>query len=253
MSRPKRNRAEFVKQYIKPANQRIAEPKIENVPRVAVKIPTTPTKPTRPTVAKMPRVTVEEVKHLTGAEINRMSAKELRNVINTAGQSLNKRLQRIEKNDLSVYSPGYKRVARATAGKARFTSKGKNISELRHEVAEMKHFANLRTGSVKGSKVEKQRTNKALKTSVGLSGEEARQAVSQYWENFHRARELHPEMSSGQIFYIYDTVTDSGGGLSDVMNRLDEESEKYFEAVAEEAKHAESENGFFGDPFDLFS
>lgn len=251
MSRPKRSRAEFVKQHVKPVRERIAEPKIENVPRVSVKIPTKPTKPTRPTVAKMPRVTVEEVKHLTGAEINRMSAKELRAVINTAGQSLNKRLQRIEKNNLSVYSPAYKRVARSTAGKARFTSKGKNISELRHEVAEMKHFANLKTGTIKGSRTEKQRVDSILK---GLRNKgKARDLVNQYWENFHRAREAYPLLSSDRTIAVFSKVIDKGGDFNDVMDEMQKESDKYFEETAKEANYAEAEQGFFGDPFDIFT
>lgn len=199
--------------------------------------------------ARMRNVTVEEVKHLTGDKINRMTAKELRNVIQTAGHSLNKRLQRIEKNDLTVFSPAYKREARETGGKARFTSKGKNISELRHVVAEMKHFSNMRTGTVKGARVEKEREISILNKR---GDEPPITAINQYWENFHRARELHPELSSGQVYDIYSRVIDDGD-LSDVMDRLNQAGKEYFEGIADAARYAEAEAEYFGDPFDLFS
>lgn len=240
MAKIRRSRTEFVRQFVKPQKVRRAE---RSTPRI---VATTRT-PRRSSTS----VSIKEVTNLSGEEISKMTVKELKNVINTAGRSLNKRLANIEKNKLAVYSPAYKRIAEETGGKARFSTQGKNIAQLRHLVSEIKHMAGMKTGTVRGSRKEQKRTTQALEQGAGLTGEEALQAARNYWENFHRARETHPELTSGQVFEVYQQEVDEGNNFTDVMDRLNEESDRYFESIAEEAQRAEAQNGFFGDPFTL--
>lgn len=240
----KRSRSEFVRQFVKPQKVRKAE-------RIQRESHIEPVQAVRSRPAKSHGMTVKQVANLSGEDISKMSVHELRSVINTAGKSLNKRLSNIEKNKLSVYSPAYKRVAENTGGKARFSSKGKNVAQLRHEVAEIKHLAGMKTGTVKGSKVEAKRTRQALEYGAGLTGDQAVQAVRDFWDNFHRAREAHPELSSGQIFEAYQQEVEAGNDFTGIMDRLNEESEVYFESIAEDAQRAEEQFGFFGDPFKL--
>lgn len=282
MSRPKRSRAEFVKHYIEPARFRKEKSnasviggskshnvKIQNVSNTkkgnyhSIKnqkftdSKNIQSKNSQYNVKNpVSRLTIEQLKNLSGEDINRMTRSELIKTINTAGASLNLRLKRLEEKNLTVFSDAYKRVATATGGTARFTAKGKeqNIAELRHEVAEMKHFAKMKTSMIKGARKVKDLEFIAISSQdSSMSGEKARDAIQLFWDNFERLKETFPLRDSGQILETYSKVISNGGTFADALSKVEEENEKYFEKVAEEAKYAEAEQGFFGDPFDLFT
>lgn len=101
---------------------------------------------------------VEQLLNIDPADVQKMTTKELRAAVQTLSSAANKRLSRLEQSEIDVSSPALHAVYES--GRSRFSTRGKNLNQLRNEFKDVKNFLTSKTSTIKGvkgwkSKIEK--------------------------------------------------------------------------------------------------
>lgn len=91
---------------------------------------------------------VEQLLNIGQADIQKMKDAELRKVVQQLASAGNKRLQRLEQNTVGRVSPALRGVTES--GRTRFSTRGKNLNQLRNEYKAVSEFLNTRTSTIKG-------------------------------------------------------------------------------------------------------
>lgn len=92
-------------------------------------------------------LTIDDIMNIDPNDLMRLSAKDLRALTNRLVSASNKRIRRLERTDLGRTSPAYISVSKR-GGK--FSTRGKNVNQLRNEFASAQTFLNFKTSTVKG-------------------------------------------------------------------------------------------------------
>jgi hypothetical protein len=105
---------------------------------------------------------LDEMMNLTMREINKMTRRELAQVVSAMRSVARKRMERIEKQE--VYSPAYSYLQRSGGIPS---VKGLDLTALKNEYKRYKHFLSLKTSTVKGSKKYMKETEQAFEDATG--------------------------------------------------------------------------------------
>lgn len=170
----------------------------------------------------------EELKSITYQDILSMSKAELEKTIMKYSNYLNKRYERLEKAILSnkdVSADAYEYMQKSRGGRLFSTIKEDSsgqlqdmtIDELRSELNQEVYFANLKTSSVTGARVEQwrresvvrdalskqKRFQKLLEKDEQKAEEYVRQKASEFWEEFSKLKENYKRVPSDVILEKY--------------------------------------------------
>lgn len=141
----------------------------------------------------MKALTVKQILNMSVSEFNKLSKTQLRKATQTLASAGNKRLKRFESS--SVSSSAYQHIIK-NGGK--FTTKGKNLNELRAEFLRAKTFLSSKGGSVSGAKkIQKETLDTLKKQGVDLSVEQ----YNNFWKAYERLKEMSPEVSNRGLKY----------------------------------------------------
>lgn len=103
---------------------------------------------------------VEYLLNLDPNSVQRMNEKQLRQAVQTLSSAANKRLTRLEQTAIGKVSPALLSVKES--GRDRFSTKGKNLNQLRNEFSQASTFLKSKTSTIKGTKSWKRKVeNKA--------------------------------------------------------------------------------------------
>lgn len=108
-------------------------------------------------------MTVNDVMNLDISSIEQMTRAELAGAVKILADAGNKRIARLEKN--ATFSPALDSVKRS-GGK--FSTRGKNEQQLISELQRAKYFMELKSSTVKGAKIARQKTEKFFREKVGI-------------------------------------------------------------------------------------
>lgn len=195
---------------------------------------------------RMINVTGLSVEDIINMDVNTLGEKDLRAVATRLVSASNKRIRRLEKAVGGKFSPAYARIERQ--GRM-FSVKGKDISALRAEMAQMRSFLKLKTSTVKGWK----KVRKYISARFG--GRINDTQMNEFWSIY---RKLEESMggSIGSIFdsdkvqkMLYDEVT-SEDSEDDIIEKMIQRMDEEYEDIMKE----ESEDGkdqAIGDVFDF--
>ena len=200
----------------------------------------------KPKTIEVAGLTVENILNL---DVNTLGEKDLRAVATRLVSAANKRIRRLAKTSFGKFSPAYARIEKM--GRM-FSVKGKDISGLRAEMAQMRSFMKLMTSTVKGWK-------KVLKyISERFGGRMSEAQMNEFWTVY---RKLEESMGGviGSVFdsnkiqsMLYDEMT-SGGSEDDIIERMiqkmDEEYDKIMFFTQEDDKDDNDKTG--EDVFDF--
>lgn len=137
-------------------------------------------------------MTTAELLALSPADVTRMTAKELRQVVSKLASSANKRLVRLGASEVGKLSPAYqKAIERDYTGShgGKFGTRGKNLNQLRNEFKAARGFLQLKTSSIKGWKGYRQKIYDRIGGGFSSDVKE-----SEFWKNYRKLSELHPEI-----------------------------------------------------------
>lgn len=142
-------------------------------------------------------MTVKEIMNMQYAEFNRMTEKELRAVVLVLADAGNKRLKDFETEGIS--SPAYVYI-KDHGGK--FSTKGKNLQELKHEFTRAINFMGSATGTVRGArKLYIQVSTKLAEKGVKITPEQ----YDKFWKSYEKLKDKDPRITERQ--YKYGVLT----------------------------------------------
>lgn len=140
---------------------------------------------------------------LSGTQLNKLSRKELAQVVSRLGSTANKRLRRFEKKDTS--SPATEYVKR-TGGK--FSVKGKNVESLKKEYLRVKGFLEAETSTITGAKkVRKNVINKLKEFGVDIKENQ----YDKFFKVYERLKEV--DRAVGDKLLKYNVFEEIGNAL----------------------------------------
>lgn len=131
----------------------------------------------------------------TPADISTLTEKELRARVRVLADVANKRMERYEqaeKSGRATYSHAY---ARAIQSGGRFSTKDKNINDLRAEYKRVYKYLTAKTSTQRGASAVERRTQERL----GLSRDTDMRA---YWKRYEHAKANYP-----QLFELFGSET----------------------------------------------
>lgn len=196
----------------------------------------------KPKTIEVTGLTVENILNL---DVNTLGEKDLRAVATRLVSAANKRIRRLAKTPGGKFSPAYARIEKQ--GRM-FSVKGKDISGLRAEMAQMRSFMRLKTSTVTGWK----RVRKYMSARFGGRMSDAQ--MNQFWTVY---RKLEESMGGviGSVFdsnkiqsMLYDEIS-SDEPEDDIIEKMIRKMDEEYDKIMQEDEEDESET--IGDVFDI--
>jgi hypothetical protein len=197
--------------------------------------------------AKTIEVTGLTVEDILNLDVNTLGEKDLRAVATRLVSASNKRIRRLAKASGGKFSPAYARIEKM--GRM-FSVKGKDISGLRAEMAQMRSFMKLKTSTVKGWK----KVRKYISQRFG--GRISDTQMNTFWTVY---RKLEESMGGviGSVFdsdkiqsMLYDEMT-SGGSEDDIIERMIQKMDEEYDNIMQQEDEEDGNNKTDGDVFDF--
>lgn len=138
-------------------------------------------------------LSVSDILNMDISKFNSLNQSDLKKVVGRLVSAGNKRLRTFER--MGESSPATRYVMRSGGV---FSTKGKNINELRAEYARAKGFLQSKTGSQKGWKKVKKETSDALKKQgVNVTPEQ----LTKVLETYEDLKEIDPSVTNKNMKY----------------------------------------------------
>lgn len=186
------------------------------------------------------------VKDVLNMDINVFSSlnlSDMRKVVGRLVSAGNKRIRTFEK--AGEDSPALRYINKS-GGK--FSTKGKNLNELRREYARAKGFFESKTSNIKDWKKVKNETVKSLeKEGIGLI---TISDFDKFWRSYEKLKEMSPNVASKSMKYNalkeISTLIDTKPEMSidDIATKLTEQMDKLYEE-SEGKTNIKSPSDFF--------
>lgn len=132
---------------------------------------------------------ISDIMNFTWDELNKLSPKELKQVTSRLVSASNKRIRRLEKAKMGEWSPAYSKYQRRGS---KFSIRGKDINQVKHEFKLTKNFLNMKTSTVTGWTSYRMMMNE--RTGMATFGESqtwSERTWAKYWKVFRRFEEMH--------------------------------------------------------------
>ena len=174
---------------------------------------------------------------LTPDALSSMSRSELAKVTRVLADAANKRVVRLEKADIS--SPAYLGYLRS-GGK--FSTKGKNVNQLRSEYIRARAFLNAKTSTIKGANKFKAEMEKRF---YGIL---TPQQTKTLWTAFHRLEEIDGQFVTQYYRYVLEDLHDTIIGSNDDIDYLVQHGENTIDDLY---RQKQNNRRGIGDMFDI--
>lgn len=146
---------------------------------------------------------VKDILNMDIRDFMNYDTRQMRQIVQTLASAANKRLKDFDLKGLE--SPAT-RYVKDSGGK--FSTKGKNLNNLRNEFARVKAFLQSETGSVRGyRKVQRDTINELKRQGVNLSESN----WNAFWKMYERLKQVNPAVANRRFKYV---------GLREISNRM---------------------------------
>ena len=132
---------------------------------------------------------ISDIVSMDWEQLNKLSASDLKSLTNRLVSASNKRIRRLEKTERGKSSFAYQSVEERGR---KFSTRGKNVNQLKQEFKLAKQFLGYKTSTVKGWK--EYRTKVEQRTGYATEGESvnwSERTWSKYWKVYRRFEETH--------------------------------------------------------------
>lgn len=132
---------------------------------------------------------ISDIVSIDWERLNKLSEKDLRSLTNRLVSASNKRIRRLEKTTRGTSSFAYQSVQERGR---KFSTRGKNVNQLKQEFKLAKQFLGYKTSTVKGWK--EYRTKVEQRTGYATEGESldwSERTWEKYWKVYRRFEETH--------------------------------------------------------------
>lgn len=182
---------------------------------------------------------VKDILNIDIEDFNKLNLSDLRKVVGRLVSAGNKRLRTFEKAEES--SPAVRYIMRSGG---MFSTKGKNINQLRSEFVRAKDFLESKTGTKRGWEKVKKETIQGLEDNgVEITKEE----FDKFWKSYNKLKELSPDVANKELRYrilqeiaeVLNASTKSAEEIAESINNritdiYEERAERYGESGVSE-------------------
>lgn len=187
-------------------------------------------------------MSVQDILNMDIDTFNKLNTSDLRKVVGRLVSAGNKRLRSFER--AGERSPATRHVAKSGGS---FSTKGKDLNELRSEYTRAKNFLQSKTGTRKGWKQVKKETITSLK-KYGVEMTESQ--FDDVWTAYEDLKELSPEVANRGLKYsvlkdVADMVTDTDKSADEIAMALNENLSRIYEEQAGLNDGVDGVSGFF--------
>lgn len=185
------------------------------------------------------------VNDILGMDINKFNSlgvSDMRKVVGRLVSAGNKRLRSFERAGES--SPATRHIMKSGGV---FSTKGKNLNELRSEFIRAKTFLQSETGTRKGwEKVKKETMEGLKKQGVVISAEN----FNDVWKAYQDLKEMSPEVANRGMKYsvlkeVANMVVNTDKNADEIASTLFVKLDKIYEAQEELGYETNGVSGFF--------
>lgn len=197
------------------------------------------------------KITVKNLLNLDYAEINALTKEQtaqLRKAVKVLADAGNKRLKRFE--DAGEESPAYQYIKGGKRAKGKFSTKGKDLEQLKGEFKRAADFMKSATGSLRGWKEVKQNTIDKLRAESGidLSPDE----FDVFWRTYTEltksdAGKKAAKQYKYQILEQIDQLMKPGTTVDEIVSKMTKTMDKLYEQIKEEEEREKDKNGGYTD------
>lgn len=110
-------------------------------------------------------LSIQDIMSMDWNDLNKLSAKEMKQVTSRLVSAANKRVRRLQKTKLGTSSLAYQTVEKRGRN---FSVRGKNVNQVRNEFKIARNFLNMKTSTVTGWKDYQKDVANRVKSSTGI-------------------------------------------------------------------------------------
>lgn len=153
--------------------------------------------------------TVKQILDMPYYDLKKLTDSELKVLVGRLVSAGNKRLRRYQAKKGELPNAGSRRRTTQTESgqtttqqdyeKRKFSTVGKDRTELFEEFKRAKNFMKAQTSSLAGEKSVKKESQRIIKENFGITVNDADYDI--YWKAFDRLKELHPEVDERNYKY----------------------------------------------------
>lgn len=175
-------------------------------------------------------LSINDIMNKDWNDLAKLNLSDLKALTQRLVSASNKRLKRLEQSNIGDYSTALQNKKKSGT---RFSTKGKNINELRKEFRRAKSFLKSKTSTIKGTKKVINRMSKKISGS-GLNevgGFKSERTYKRFWNIYHELEQTQSGLigivggSTEVQKLVYDSMKhnrSNKGALEDINQRLDE-------------------------------
>ena len=197
------------------------------------------------------KLTVKNLLTLDYAEINNLDASQivqLRKAVKVLADAGNKRLKRFEEK--GEESPAFQYVKGGKRSKGNFTTKGKDLNQLKAEFQRAKTFMTSKTGNLTGWKKVKEETIDKLKAESNI--ELTPEQFNVFWRSYTEltrtdAGKKIAKQYKYQILEEISEIQKPGMSVSDIVGKLQSKITELYESAKDEENAQKVKRGKYTD------
>ena len=185
---------------------------------------------------------INDILNMDVNQFNSLKLSEMRKVVGRLVSAGNKRLRSFERAGES--SPATRHVYNSGGV---FSTRGKNINQLRAEYVRAKNFIESASGTRKGWKTVKKKIISGLeKQGVHMTEKQ----FNDVWQAYEKLKEMSPEVATKGLKYttlqnVVDMVTDGNYSADDIASMLHQQINDIYEKQAGLDDGVSGVSGFF--------
>ena len=171
-------------------------------------------------------MTTSELLNLSSVEISKLKKPQLRKIVQTLASTSNKRLKRLQQKGISTPASRYVNKS------GKFSTKGKNINQLRAEYIRAKNFLQSKTSTLKGYKQFKKEVQKNL-SEKGISSDN----LEPIFNIYEKLKDINPSVAEKNLKYV--TLQEISEELKDgqteyeILSRINDNLSQMYEQEME--------------------
>ena len=173
-------------------------------------------------------MTTSELLNLSSVEISKLKKPQLRKIVQTLASTSNKRLKRLQQKGISTPASRYVNKI------GKFSTKGKNINQLRAEYIRAKNFLQSKTSTLKGYKQFKKEVQKNLsEKGINISSDN----LESIFNIYEKLKDINPSVAEKNLKYV--TLQEISEELKDgqtedeILSRINDNLSQMYEQEME--------------------
>ena len=188
--------------------------------------------------------TIKELMSLDFNTFNSMTKKDLKAAVRTVGDVVAKRYNRLKEKGLKT--PALYHFEET--GKGKISVKGKDVNQLRAELARGLDFVKAKTSTIKGYNEFRSNVIDNLKEKGGVDLSEA--DFDTFWQVYDKLKEVDPYVATHSMRYLamedlIETMKNGELNVGEIVDEMREKIKKSYEGYQENLIEATGLSRFF--------